>query len=136
MENPVEDWRKVPCVIGGYRRSRRIWTKLNGDPGDLFVLHRCNQVKCWEPRHFYLGTRSDNLRDAYDDGVLKRFRPHCAACGKVIKTGIIVVTVEDKPYHRRCTNPPTPAPPKNFTPEVRARISAGVKAAKVRRFHK
>lgn len=63
----MEEWQEVPCIIGHTRRSKQIWTRLYGDPGKLWVLHRCGRRLCWEPRHFYLGTASDNIRDTYRD---------------------------------------------------------------------
>jgi hypothetical protein len=60
----MDDWKTVPCIIGGSRQSRAIWTRLRGDPGILWVLHYCHQELCWEVQHMYLGTAEDNERDA------------------------------------------------------------------------
>jgi len=36
------------------------------DPtADTFVLHKCDNRKCCNPSHFFLGTQSDNMNDAY-----------------------------------------------------------------------
>lgn len=59
----MRNWQDVPCRIGGSRQARAIWTRMYGNPGDLWVLHRCHEEWCWEPRHFYLGTAVDNYRD-------------------------------------------------------------------------
>lgn len=53
-----------PCILGRSRQSRAIWTRMYGDPGEWWVLHRCHNRTCREPSHFYLGTLEDNERDA------------------------------------------------------------------------
>lgn len=34
-----------------------------GDPGDFYVLHDCDTPRCVNPRHLFLGTQLDNMRD-------------------------------------------------------------------------
>jgi hypothetical protein len=31
-----------------------------------YVLHKCDNRKCCNPKHFFLGSHSDNLKDAYN----------------------------------------------------------------------
>lgn len=42
---------------------RLAWRLLRGEPGNLDVLHRCNNPECCNPKHLYLGTDRENARD-------------------------------------------------------------------------
>jgi hypothetical protein len=64
----TEAWQDKPCILGTSRQSRRVWKRLYGDPGDLWVLHRCPNLTCREPTHLYLGTAKDNHRDTVAAG--------------------------------------------------------------------
>lgn len=43
---------------------RAVWELAHGTiPDGLFVLHRCDEPRCCNVRHLFLGTQSDNVRD-------------------------------------------------------------------------
>ena len=49
--------------------SHRIsWIMYFEDPGDLCVLHKCDNRKCVRPDHLFLGTRKDNIHDCIRKG--------------------------------------------------------------------
>ncbi len=56
-------------VIDAHRFS---WILHNGKiPKGKFVLHKCDNRKCINPNHLFLGTHVDNMIDAYGKGRLK-----------------------------------------------------------------
>jgi hypothetical protein len=50
---------------GNGRSAHRVAYKLatGQDPGELFVLHKCDTPACVRPDHLFLGTHLDNVRD-------------------------------------------------------------------------
>lgn len=51
---------------GAYRAA---WECTYGPiPGGLSVLHKCDNRKCCNPNHLFLGTQSDNAKDMWSKG--------------------------------------------------------------------
>lgn len=53
-----------------YRVPRLVWQFVNGQIPDAtpFVLHTCDNRRCCNPRHLFLGTNLDNVRDMIAKG--------------------------------------------------------------------
>lgn len=54
----------------GMRYAHRIsWVMANGDlPSEILVLHRCDEPRCVNPEHLFLGTAKDNTADMVRKG--------------------------------------------------------------------
>ena len=58
-------------IFGKVRSAHRVSWMLNaGEVAEplLQVLHRCDTPACVRPAHLFLGTRSDNMKDAFCKG--------------------------------------------------------------------
>jgi hypothetical protein len=79
-------WNDKPCLewtgyvtTAGYGRTnkkvyahRDAWEKAHGPiPEGMWVLHHCDNRRCYEVTHLFLGTHLDNMRDAARKGRLQ-----------------------------------------------------------------
>jgi hypothetical protein len=62
--------RRTDGVTNAHRASYLLHYEFIAD--GMLVCHKCNNPKCVNPLHLYEGTYSDNLKQAYDDGLRKK----------------------------------------------------------------
>lgn len=60
-------------LIRVHRVAAHIWKGLDLNDSKTCVLHKCDNKKCYNPEHLYLGTKKDNSRD-YHESLRKQGR--------------------------------------------------------------
>lgn len=64
-------------TLGPQAAHRLAWILTNGEiPDGMYVLHKCDNKKCVNPDHLYLGTQKKNLQDAKDRGLTNTGEKH------------------------------------------------------------
>ena len=82
-----------------YRAHRFAYELYKGQvPNDLFVLHKCDTPECVNPNHLFLGTQTDNIRDAVKKKRMNNSaKTHCKN-GHLFSAENTIIS----PNHRRC----------------------------------
>lgn len=71
LEHSQKDHRYGSCSLNGRKLGfhQRAWILTHGEiPSGLQVLHACDNMRCYEITHLFLGTIADNIRDAVSKG--------------------------------------------------------------------
>jgi len=67
--DPEKGYGRIKADSGRREFAHRFsWTLAHGDPGELCVLHKCDNTMCVNPKHLFLGTLLDNNEDKVRKG--------------------------------------------------------------------
>src|ERR1700685_1265533 len=73
LETGCWNWSRKGKEILASRLSAILWLGLKGPDDPRDVLHRCDNPACFNPKHLFLGSHTDNMRDSAAKG-----RHHCS----------------------------------------------------------
>ncbi len=84
----IGNYGKININNKTYYAHRFIYEQTFGKIlGGSFILHKCNNPSCCNPKHLYSGTQKDNIKQMYND---KRNVNHCGE-----KSGSTKLTEKD-----------------------------------------
>lgn len=79
----------------GTTAHRKVWIELYGDPGALEVCHICDNRKCCNPKHLFLGTEKDNAADKVAKNRQARFPGSANQSAKLTEQQVLEIRKSD-----------------------------------------
>ncbi len=62
------------------------------------ALHRCDNKRCANPDHLYVGNHSQNIQDAWDRGIRKKIRPNA----KLTEKDVVAARILHQLFGKKC----------------------------------
>lgn len=99
---PCWVWMAARIKLGSYGLLSKLlahrlsWVIHYGSiPDGLFVCHHCDNPPCVNPAHLFLGTRSDNMLDAFNKGRLPDHRGTSHGQAKLTEAQVRTIRATD-----------------------------------------
>ena len=67
-------------------------------PKGYLVCHKCDNPKCTNPEHLFIGTPNDNMQDKINKGRLRIARGEKAGASKLTEAQVISILKDARPY--------------------------------------
>lgn len=79
--------------LGKYVRINRISYMLFRGivPRSMEVCHKCDNPKCFNPDHLFLGTHTDNMRDAFSKGRIPIHKGEASGASKLTEKQVRII---------------------------------------------
>jgi hypothetical protein len=68
-------FHKIGRTVAVHRMAAHIWLGMEDLRAKVYVCHKCDNPRCFNPEHLFIGTPSDNVRDAIAKGRRPARRP-------------------------------------------------------------
>jgi hypothetical protein len=82
-----------------WQAHRFSWVLVNGEiPSGMFICHKCDNRKCVNPEHLFLGTHNDNMQDMINKGRQNKVfgESHCRAI--LTKENVVAIRQSKESY--------------------------------------
>lgn len=94
--------RIISKTKGTTKAHRLSWMLFNGSvPDGLCVLHRCDNPRCVNPSHLFLGTNLDNIEDRNNKGRSKGARGESSGTAKLTSAQVLEIRRRHRPRSAR-----------------------------------
>jgi hypothetical protein len=81
-----------------WKAHRFLWTFRNGPiPDGMLVCHKCDNRRCINPDHLFLGTTQDNVDDKMKKGRFKLLRGEQIGTSKLKPQDVIAIINDSRP---------------------------------------